>query len=389
MKQINDEFEKIMRRKTVAQVLIAPIFIALLFGWLFSSNQIYNSPITVMDLDNSMYSRQLIDKLDASPYVNVARVMNEPVEPALILMHDSTFAVVVLPDGLEENRYRGKSTNIGFVVNDSVAAAVGNLRQGVAEVLASENASLLMSKLVGMGLSSEQAQGLASGLSVQQRSLYNPTSATVNTTVIGFVNLIILALFIRQTTQILPHLREEGRFEDDIKSPLPLFCRLIPHVLLFFVSMLFVLGLLKQFGGLRFGGSVFALSAPLFLYLLASGFFAMLLSWNVKDPKKTLPRLAAVVGPSFFFSNILLPVAFMPKLIQIIAMAFPLNWYTKCYQAIALRGAKIAVLGQETGALMILTAAYLLVMILLITVEIKGHTSTPGLLRKSAILRRT
>ncbi|MCL1810203.1 MAG: ABC transporter permease [Clostridiales bacterium] len=369
MGQIKDEFEKVMRRKTFAQVFVAPILIALLFSWLFSSNQILKSPITVIDLDNSMYSRQLIDKLDASLYVDVARVMNEPIEPALILTHDSTCAVVVLPKGLEENRYRGKSSNIGFVVNDSVAAAVGNLRQGVAEVLAGENASLLMSKLLGMGLSSEQAQGVAGSLSVQQRSLYNPTSATVNTTVIGFVNLIILALFVRQTAQIVPRLRIEGRFDEDIISPLALFCRIIPHVLLFLASMLFTLGLLKQFGGLRFGGSVAALLLPLFLYLLASGFFTMLLSLPVKDPGGTLPQLAAVVGPSFFFSNILLPVALMPRLIQIIAMAFPLNWYTKCYQAVALRGAGFAVLGQELGMLMILLAVFLLLMVLMIGLE--------------------
>jgi len=118
MGQIKDEFRKVMQPRTVAQTLIAPIFVALLFSWLFGSIVIYKSPITIMDLDNSMYSRQLIDKLDSSPYVKVARVLNEPIEPSLLLMNDSTFAVVVLPDGLEENRYRGKSSNIGFVVND-------------------------------------------------------------------------------------------------------------------------------------------------------------------------------------------------------------------------------------------------------------------------------
>ena len=369
MEQIRDEFRKVMQPKIVAQTLMAPILIALLFSWLFGSIVIYKSPITVIDLDNSMYSRQLIDKLDASPYVKVARVLNEPIEPSLLLMNDSTFAVVVLPDGLEENRYRGKSSNIGFVVNDSVAASVGNLRQGVAEVLSTENTSMLMSKLLGMGLTSEQAQGMASSLAVQQRSLYNPTSNTVNMQVIGFVNLIILALFIRQTVQIIPRLRVEGRLAKDCESPVPLFLRIVPHVLLFFVSMIFILGLLKQFGGLRFGGSVWAFSLPLLLYLLASGFLAMLISFKAKDPQKIMPQLAAVVGPSFFFSNIILPVAFMPNLIQILAMAFPLNWYTKCYQAIALREATLNVMGQEIGALLILISVFLLLTVLLINKE--------------------
>ena len=364
MTQLKDESAKVLQRKTVVQAIAAPILIALIFGYVFSNNQILKSPVTVIDLDNSMYSRQLIDKLDASPYVKVSRVLNEPVEPNLLLMNDHTYAVIVLPDGLEGNRYRGQASNIGFVVNDSVAAAVGNLRQGVAEVIGGENAASSVSKLMGMGLSSEQAMGVISSLSVQQRTLYNPTSNTVNTTVIGFVNLILLAMFIMRTIQIIPSLRAEGRLDEDMQSPLGLLSRVLPHVLLFFASMFFILGLLKQFGGLRFSGSIFALAAPLFLYLSASGLLAMLLGWSAKDPKKTMPRLAAVVGPSFFFSNIMLPLALMPAPIQTLALAFPLGWYTKCYQAIALRGAALAVLGKELGALLILIAVFSLLLVL-------------------------
>ena len=363
MNQISDEFKKVMRKGKVIQALIAPILIALLFSWLFGSNQILKSPITVIDLDNSAYSRQLIDKLDASPYVQVARVLNEPVEPAVLLLNDHTYAAVVLPGGLEANVYSGKSSNIGFVVNDSVAASVGNLRQGVAEVLGTENASSGVGKLIGMGLSPEQAAGVVSSLAVQQRSLYNPTSSPVNTTVIGFVNLIILALFMRQAVQIVPTLRVEGRLEEDKDSPLALFSRIIPHVLLFFASMFLILGLLKQFGGLRFSGSIFAFAVPLFLYLLASGLLAMLLGWTAEDPAKTMPRILSIVGPSFFMSNIMMPLALMPKLIQTIALAFPLSWYTKCFQAIALRGAALSVLGREIGALVILIAVISLLLL--------------------------
>jgi ABC-2 type transport system permease protein len=149
-----------------------------------------------------------------------------------------------------------------------------------------------------------------------------------------------------------------------VKSPLALFSRMLPYVLISFTSMYFVLGLLKQFGGLRFGGSIFVLAVPLFLYLLATGLLAMLLSFNISDPKKATPRLAAIVAPSFFLSNLMMPTLIMPKLIQWIAVAFPLNWYGRCWQAIALRGAPLDVLRQELGALLILTGVFALLLMI-------------------------
>jgi hypothetical protein len=67
----------------------------------------------------------------------------------------------------------------------------------------------------------------------------------------------------------------------------------------------------------------------------------------------------------------------MPPLIQTLALAFPLNWYTKCYQAIALRGAPLTLIGNELGALLILTGIFSLFLVICIK-KAESHEIVTG-----------
>jgi ABC-2 type transport system permease protein len=79
--------------------------------------------------------------------------------------------------------------------------------------------------------------------------------------------------------------------------------------------------------------------------------------------------------PSFLLSNIIFPVALMPMPLQYLGMAFPLNWYAKFYQAIAMRGASLSYLWQEIGGLLILIMAIALLLALTIVREMKSGTA--------------
>ncbi len=361
MKQFREQIEKMRHDKVAITALIIPIISAVIFGYMFSNNQILETSVAVIDLDNSNYSRQLIDKLDASPYIQINKVFNVPLEPSQVLINEKYLAVISLPNELEDNVYRNKRTNIGFIVDNTVLASSANLKQAMSEIFANENITLSMSKLKGMGCSGEQALGLINGLSVQQRALFNPTADYVNSNVFGFINLVILGVLTAQSIKIIPELRAEGKLQQALNSPLGIISRVIPYALLYFVSSILVLGLMKQIAGLRFSGSVFEFFIPLLLYTFASGLVGMLLGWSAKEPAS---RLIIVVMPSFLLSNVILPVALMPKPIQYLAMAFPLTWYTKFFREIALREASISHLWKDLGGFLILIAVILFLLTL-------------------------
>lgn len=74
MKAFIEEWKLMISGKMVFIMLLVPIVVAVAFGFVFKNNQLNDASVAVVDLDHSSYSRQLINKLDASQYIDVRHV---------------------------------------------------------------------------------------------------------------------------------------------------------------------------------------------------------------------------------------------------------------------------------------------------------------------------
>lgn len=129
------------------------------------------------------------------------------------------------------------------------------VRSGVSEVIGTENAT----------------KGAASVLNVEQRSLYNPTSQTIMSSIMLFINVIMLAFLALNTLSIVPRLRQEEKLTEELKNPINILLRAVPYAVITSVSFYMVIGIVKQVGALRFEANVIELFVPLFLYGFCSG----------------------------------------------------------------------------------------------------------------------
>ena len=376
MLQIFDEIKQISI-KTVISSFVAPIVVILILIYLFGNSQIWNTSLAIVDLDNSSYSRQLIEKFDASPYVEVTGVYYETLEPASLLIDGRYKGVVVLPADLDNNRLQGRTNNIGLVVDDTVAASVAYLRQGIAEVIAVENASSLTPKLMAMGMTQPQAAGMANSLSLQQRTPYNPTSSFVNTAFVGFGNLVIFVFLLQHCIRIIPRLREEGSWAVNCLSPFGLISRVIPYIILYMATTFLIVGLMKTYLNLRFVGGIFDFCLSLLCYMLAVSILGLIMGCLTPNLSKVTSRLIPIVAPSFLLSNLALPLVITPEPMQMLAKALPFGYFVKFWQDIGLRGATLDHLTQDFGHILIYTATLGLLLLLLLLKNI--HTITKKL----------
>ncbi|MDR1322616.1 MAG: ABC transporter permease [Gracilibacteraceae bacterium] len=368
MSQLFDEL-KHLKNRTIMLAFIAPVIAVLIFAYMLGGSRILDAGLAVVDPGDSQYSRQLIDKIDASPYVAVKAVYREPTEPETLLKKADYLAVLVLPAELEQNRLRGRTSTIGLVVDDTVLSAAANLRQGVAEVIATENAGAIAPRLVGMGLTSAQAGALLNTLSLRQRTPFNPAMSYINFMVMGIAHVVLMALFMMQAAGVIPRLRLRERWPSDRRFPLGLLSRLLPYMLIFAAATLLVLGLAKRFLALRFTGGVLDYALPLLLYLLAVSLLGMILGCLSKTPSQVMSRLMPVIAPSFFLSNLTLPLITLPAPLQMLSQALPLSWYVRFYQGVAIRGASLADLSADLGGFLIYVAALGLVLVPLLIRE--------------------
>lgn len=248
MKSLIDEWKYVAGSKYLRLIFIGPLIAALFFGLMFSKNQISESHVVVIDEDHSSYSRQLISKINASPYMNVTNVYSSRLNPETLLANEQAVAVIMLPKELGQHQQQGISTNIGILMDNTMPSGLTSIRTAIQEVIQTENVTLSMTRFLQKGMDAETSKGLASPLSLQQRMLFNPTTSYVGFMVIGFVNIVVLMITTSAAGSIVPRLRQEGKLFANGKSPWQIWVRSVPYAVLTTISLLLCYGLLKQVG---------------------------------------------------------------------------------------------------------------------------------------------
>lgn len=211
MKSLIDEWKYVAGSKYLRLIFIGPLIAAIFFGLMFSKNQISESHVVVIDEDHSSYSRQLISKINASPYMKVTNVYASSLDPETLLANEQAVAVITLPKALGLHQQQGISTNLGILMDNTMPSGLTGIRTAIQEVIQTENMTLSMTRLLQKGMDAETSKGLASPLSLQQRMLFNPTTSYVSFMVIGFVNIVVLMITTSAAGSIAPRLRQEGK----------------------------------------------------------------------------------------------------------------------------------------------------------------------------------
>ena len=68
--------------------IMVAVIITVFFTVILGNNFIKDANVAIIDLDNSKYSHELIDKIDTSQYMRVTAVINTPVEPKNLFYQD-------------------------------------------------------------------------------------------------------------------------------------------------------------------------------------------------------------------------------------------------------------------------------------------------------------
>lgn len=369
MKQFIDEWCHIFKGKFALVAILAPLVISVVFGFVMQNGTVNEAPTAVIDLDNTTKSRGLINKFDSSQYINVAATFYEEIDPNELFYNEKYLAIIYIPEGFEENSAIGKQTNIGAFYDMSVPSAIGNLRSGVTEVVSTENATVTVGALKSMGLSTEQASGIASQISTSQRLLYNPVNNTLNISVIAFLNTAILGVITGATIGIVPRLRQQGRLKESLKNPIGIIARLIPYAMILTTSLYLSFGLLKQIGGMRYEADAWQMWIPFLMYAFCAGLFAMILGWTAPTPEKAGSRSMVAIILSFLLGGVQLPTLMLPDVLQKVSDIVPLAWHFKFIRGMGFRGADISYFTQELRQFGLVIIGYMAVVVVLVVLE--------------------
>ncbi len=331
MDSVKDEIEFLLSGKGMPYQkvsLTVAVIITVFFTLAMYNNSIQDARVAVIDLDNSKYSHELTQKIDASAFMKVTAVINTPADPKTLCYQDQAIAVICLPKGLEKARYSdGEAGSIGIYYDYTNAAQHADIMEALPEIVATENAMA--------------SGGEEGGLRLYHRRLFNPAASTSNGETQGFLFFFSSMFFVFATIGMVPRLRLEHKWEPLLRngSPFDLMLRLVPYGVCLLVAFFVGMAILRVWGDMVIGGRMIWFFLSQFFYIWVLGMMSLLFGWYALNPGVAASGMILFVPGGFILGGATGPVPLLSKWVVVLSHFFPLTWEFHLVRDFVTRGA--------------------------------------------------
>ena len=321
--------------------IMVAMVISVILSFILSGNFSKDAPVAVIDLDNTRYSRELITKIDASEYMKVTDVINMPMNPEELFYRDKADAVIFLPQGLEKNRYTESAAPIGVFYDNTNSAQTADIKSALPTIIAIDNAQF--------------SGGSSSGLTLNERILFNPAGSTSNAQTQGFLFFFGAMFFTFATIGMIPRLKLTKQYEPTIRegTPWDLIGRILPYAMLMTVSFFLGMAVLRVWGDLIFSGKVIEFLLIEIFMALTIGMLSIFMGWTAANPGIASSRMILFIPGGFILGGVTSPLSHLQEWVVDFAHIFPLTWQFHFTRDIIQRGASLSDISSEIGAFMV------------------------------------
>ena len=354
---VRKEFYHIFRdRRTMLILLGMPVVQIILFGFAITT-EVKNVKVAVLDFSKDVSTRQIIDKLDASDYFNVNKMLYDNDEIEETLRKSSSDLVIVFEAGFDNNlRHTGKARV-----------------QLIADATDPNNATILTSYASNIIADYQQSRIMQQQSPIQIipqiKLLYNPGMQSAYNFVPGVMGLILMLICAMMTSISIVREKETGTMEVLLVSPVkPLFiilAKAVPYFVLSFVNLVTILLLSVFVLDVPVVGSLFWLVVVSLLFIFVSLSLGLLISSVTRTQVAAMLASGMILMmPTMVLSGMIFPVESMPLILQLISDIIPARWYIQAVRKLMIEGVSVVLVFKEISILLLMATV-------LITVSIK------------------
>jgi ABC-2 type transport system permease protein len=159
----------------LAMVSWVPLLAVTLIAWIFSAGLAQQLPISVLDQDQSLLSRQLVRWLQATPGLRVAGQLSGQTQVEHALRSGAIYAVVQIPPDFSHRLHRGETAAVTLLHNAQFGTHSSLIQRDVRTVVATLSGGLEIAARERRGSSPALARVALEPLSVRSMTLFNPS----------------------------------------------------------------------------------------------------------------------------------------------------------------------------------------------------------------------
>jgi ABC-2 type transport system permease protein len=330
-----------------------PLLLILLFGYALSLD-VDNVETVVVDYDKTDLSRDIIRRLDASPYFRVAAHLHNTKEATEYLDHGRAILVVVIPPDWTKNLRADREAPLQLLLDGSDPNFASITRGYVNAFIEQYNRNLLVQFLNRQGM-----EKIKPPVEARIRVWFNEDLESRNFIVPGIIAVIIMIVGAMLTSLVIAREYENGTMETIKSLPISagefLIGKAIPY---------FFVGLTDVLISILMGQILFdiVMKSSFWLMILASSIYlAVALALGLFISSVTKNQLLANQGailltylPSLLLSNFVFPVVNMPTVLQLITCIVPATYYIEILSGLYLKNLGFAHLWPSYLVMMIM-----------------------------------
>lgn len=342
---IRKEFIQIVRnRQNFRLLVIAPLLQLVIFGYA-SRLDVKDVATVVVDMDNSVQSRSVVDAFSRSGYFIIKKMLRsyDDVDPYL-LKGDAAMAILIPPDF--ERRIQGNRTALVGVLIDGVdtttAGTVSGYAQSILQRVSQDILSERTNRMQGNLYYTNTPRLIVPEVKDTGRAWFNPNLNSKEFFVPGVIVLILLAHTIILTSSVIVREKEVGTIEQLMVAPITrlelIVGKVVPCLVIEMITLAVITPLALEIFDIPFRGSPIFFVATTVLFMITSSAIGITISAFCTTQQQAVLTSFMFLQPSVLLSGYIFPIENMPEIVQYLTYFNPLRYFMTVVRGVFLKG---------------------------------------------------
>jgi ABC-2 type transport system permease protein len=338
----NYEVRHIMKdRVAFAIVFLVPFLLACLFGAVYFSAMVTDVPFAIVDMDNSLASREIVDFFGTGEHFKVNPQIDAYDELEQAMREGRIRGGIVIPENFSKKLSKGQSTEVLAVYDASNLIWGYNIRKFAYEGIDEYNRQYAHKYLMGTGMHSDQAKEVLNLVRCNMSIWYNPTFSYINFLFMGVIFMLLHQLGLLGVTLTIPREKEGNTWIHYLASPLEhwqiVFGKCLPYIIVLLFNYALLLWFSHSVIHAKIEGSVALILLLGFLYTLAIVFLGFFISLHAPNSLQISRYLILLSIPLFMISGYTWPAYRIPTVVTLLARLSPFTWMVEAFREVTVK----------------------------------------------------
>lgn len=352
------EFIQTFRDPRMRVVLfVLPMIQTVIFGYAVNMD-VRKITTAVIDRDNSLQSRELLQVLFASGHFRQVAQLDDERQAARLLDSGRARVVVVINHGFSERLGRGDTAPVQALIDGSDSNTAGVILGYLARLAEERNLKLSAEHTARGGIRASTAL-----VRLESRAWFNPDLASPPFYVPAVIANILYIITMLLSAMAVVREKEIGTIEQVIVTPIRkyefILGKTLPFVLIGYANVF----LISLVGWLVFRvpvrGSILLLILATGLFLMSSLGTGLFLSTISQTQQQAKMSAFFIIFIAMLLSGFAFPVENMPLPVQWLTVINPVRWFMEIIRGLYLKGVGLAILWKQLFMLLLIGMAVL------------------------------